>query len=98
MLEPFETQNLIFIDTEFSDLDPYTGELLSVGIVKLSGEELYLELESDGKMSEWVNTHIAPTLTQEKVSRARAEEQIRAFLGIVCRLRLGSLIIMTLYT
>lgn len=81
MLQPFEKDNLIFIDTEFTDLDPYKGELLSIGIVKLNGDELYLELECDTPSSDWVQKHIIPTLTQDKVSRDDANKQIRAFLG-----------------
>lgn len=81
MLEPYEKKNLIFIDTEFTDLDPYKGELLSVGIVKLSGEELYIELQHDGEATEWVLKHIVPTLTGEKLSKQEAEKQIREFLG-----------------
>jgi DNA polymerase III epsilon subunit-like protein len=81
MLEPFETKNLIFIDTEFTDLDPYKGELLSVGIIKLNGDELYIELEYDGESSEWVVEHIIPTLIQTKVSREDAVILIREFLG-----------------
>jgi 3' exoribonuclease, RNase T-like len=81
MLEPYEKQNIIFIDTEFTDLDPYKGELLSIGIVKLSGEELYLELEHTGESSEWVSKHIIPTLKEPKVSREVAETSVREFLG-----------------
>lgn len=81
MLETYEKKNIIFIDTEFSDLDPYKGEILSVGIVKLSGEELYLELEFTGESSEWVTEHILPTLKEPKVSREDADARIREFLG-----------------
>lgn len=78
---PYETENIIFIDTEFSDLDPYKGELLSVGIIKQTGEELYLELEYTDDCSEWVKKHILPTLKAPKVSRQRAVELIQEFLG-----------------
>jgi DNA polymerase III epsilon subunit-like protein len=81
MLEPYEKQNIIFIDTEFSDLDPYKGEILSVGIVKQSGEELYLELDYDGESSDWVNKNILPLLTEKKVSKEDAPKLIRSFLG-----------------
>lgn len=81
MLEPFEKKNIIFIDTEFTDLDPYKGELLSIGIVKLNGEELYLELEHSGESSEWVVEHILPTLTEVKISREEADTKVREFLG-----------------
>ncbi len=41
------SENIIFFDTEFSSLNPYEGEILSIGLVKPNGEELYLELEYD---------------------------------------------------
>jgi hypothetical protein len=47
MLEPFEKKNIVFIDTEFSDLDPYKGEVLSIGAIKLTGEEFYIEIENE---------------------------------------------------
>jgi hypothetical protein len=81
MLEPFEKKNIIFIDTEFSDLDPYKGELLSVGIIKLNGEELYIELEHNGTGSEWVLEHIFPTLSEPKVTRREAQDLIKEFIG-----------------
>ena len=80
-ITPYETSNLIFIDTEFSDLDPYSGEILSIGIVKLSGEELYIELDYTGKSSKWVRKNILKTLKQTKISRQAAVDQIRAFIG-----------------
>ncbi len=82
MLEPFEKKNIIFIDTEFTDLDPYKGELLSIGIVKLNGDELYLEIEHDGDTSEWVAKNIIPTLKEDKTTRESTESQIREFLGV----------------
>lgn len=75
------SENIIFFDTEFSDLNPYKGEILSVGLVKLNGDELYLELEYEGEVSEWVREHIVPTLTGPKVSRAEARDRIREFVG-----------------
>lgn len=81
MLEPFEKKNIVFMDTEFSDLDPYKGEILSIGMVKLDGQELYLELEHSGETSEWVNKHIIPVLTEEKVGKEEANNRIRGFLG-----------------
>lgn len=32
------SDNIIFLDTEFSSLDPYKGEMLSVGLVKVNGD------------------------------------------------------------
>ena len=81
MLQPYENENLIFIDTEYSSLDPETGVLLSIGVVKLSGEEFYLELEHTADVSDWVQEHIIPMLTQEKVSAEEAAKQIRDFIG-----------------
>ena len=78
---PYESDNIIFIDTEFSDLDPYRGELLSIAMVKMTGEEIYLELDYSGACSEWVQKHILPTLKASKVSKERAIEIISNFLG-----------------
>lgn len=80
-IKPFETKNLVFIDTEFSDLDPYNGEVLSIGMVKLNGEELYIEIKHDGNSSEWVQKHILGTLTDMKFTREQAIEQVQNFLG-----------------
>lgn len=75
------TDNIVFIDTEFSSLDPYKGELLSIGIVKLDGDELYLELEHEGEVSEWVKENIMPQMTSEKVTRDEAKKRIAEFVG-----------------
>jgi DNA polymerase III epsilon subunit-like protein len=79
-MKPF-SDNLIFFDTEFSGLNPYTGEVLSIGMVKMSGEELYLEIEHEGEVSEWVKTKLLPNLIEPKVSRTEAREKILAFAG-----------------
>lgn len=81
MLEPYEKENLIFVDTEFSDLDPYKGELLSIGIVKLSGEELYIELEPPDEVSAWVKKHIIKMLDGPKLNKKAADQAVREFLG-----------------
>lgn len=75
------SKNIIFFDTEFSSLDPYKGEILSIGLVKLSGEELYLELEYQGKVDPWVKKNILPTLKGPKVSRREAVKMIKKFVG-----------------
>ena len=79
-IKPF-SENIIFLDTEFSTLDPYQGEILSVGLVKLNGEELYLELEYDGPISDWVKENIISTLSDKKVSREEAKKKIKEFVG-----------------
>lgn len=79
-MKPF-SDNIIFFDTEFSSNDPNKGEILSLAMLKLNGEELYLELEYSGKVSEWVKEHILHTLTGEKVSKEVAAEKIKSFLG-----------------
>lgn len=78
--KPF-TKNIIFLDTEFSSNDPYTSETLSLGLIKMSGEELYLEIDQKNEVSEWVQENILPTLTQEKVSREKAIKKIIDFVG-----------------
>jgi len=80
-LAPYEPDNLVFIDTEFTSLDPAIGEILSIAIIKLNGEELYLEIECDAQPSNWVVKHILPTLIQPKVTKPQAIKLIRQFLG-----------------
>jgi DNA polymerase III epsilon subunit-like protein len=79
MIKPF-TDNFVFIDTEFSDLNPYKGELISIGMVKQTGEELYLELEYDGEVSAFVTENVLPKLTGNKISREQARKEVREFL------------------
>lgn len=74
-------KELIFVDTEFSSLDPYKGEILSIGLVKEKEEELYLELKYDGEVDEWVRGNIIPNLKQEKVTREEAKKKIKEFIG-----------------
>ncbi len=73
--------NVVFVDTEFSDLDPYKGELLSVGMVKADGQELYLELEHAGEVSDWVRENILATLDQPKLARGEVRRRIAEFVG-----------------
>lgn len=74
-------KELIFLDTEFSSLDPYKGEILSIGLIKENGEELYLELKYKGKTDKWVKENILPNLKQKKISREEAKKQIKKFIG-----------------
>ncbi len=76
-----KSKALIFLDTEFSSLDPYRGEILSIGMVKEEGQELYLELEHAGEVDAWPREHVLPTLTESKVSREEARHRIREFVG-----------------
>lgn len=78
--KPF-TDNIIFYDTEFSSLNPYEGEILSVGMVKMSGEEFYCELEFQGEYSDWVKENLLQTLTAPKIPREKAQELIKEFVG-----------------
>jgi len=75
------SNNIIFLDTEFSSLNPYKGEILSIGLVRLNGEELYMELEYDGEIDEWVKKNIIPSLTEFKISRKIAVQKIKKFVG-----------------
>ena len=75
------SDNIIFLDTEFSSLDPYKGEILSIGLVKLNGDDLYLELEYGGEVDDWVKENILPTLNGQKVSREEAKRRIKEFVG-----------------
>jgi hypothetical protein len=80
MPNPF-SENIIFFDTEFSDLDPYKGEILSLGMVKPNGQELYLEIEYNGEVSDWVKDNVIPYLKGPKLSRNEAKLKIREFVG-----------------
>src|SRR3989344_8005244 len=75
------SENIVFFDTEFSDLDAESGQLLSVGMVKMNGEELYLEIEHEGELSLWVKENVVPFLNSKKVSEQEARDRIRGFLG-----------------
>ncbi|MFC1623597.1 exonuclease domain-containing protein [Patescibacteria group bacterium] len=79
-MKPF-SNNIVFLDTEFSSLNPYKGEILSIGLVKMNGDELYLELEYDGEVDEWPKENVIPTLIETKVSREEAVDKIQKFIG-----------------
>lgn len=80
MMKAF-SNNIIFLDTEFSSLNPYKGEILSIGLVKLNGGELYMELEYNGEIDEWVKENVTPFLMEEKVNREEAVRRIKKFVG-----------------
>jgi DNA polymerase III epsilon subunit-like protein len=79
-IKPF-SDNVIFYDSEFSSFDSKRGELMSIGMVKLSGEELYLELETTTDPDEWVKDNVVPKLTGAKIGLAEAVEKIKNFVG-----------------
>ena len=74
-MKAFST-NIIFVDTEFSTLDPYKGELLSIGMVKPTGEELYIELKHDGNVSDWVRENILDDMKEPKLSRDETKRAV----------------------
>jgi DNA polymerase III epsilon subunit-like protein len=78
--KPF-TENIIFYDTEFSSFNPYEGEILSIGAVKMNGEEFYCELEFNGECSDWVNENLLQTLVAPKISREEAKIRLNEFVG-----------------
>lgn len=78
------TENIVFYDSEFTSLDPYTGELLSIGMIQPNGEELYIEIEPKGEVSEWDREHVIPHLSGKYVSREEAKKSIARFLGDTC--------------
>lgn len=75
------SDKIIFFDTEFTSLDPVVGELMSIGMVKSTGEELYLELEYEHEPHPWVIEHVIPFLTNQKVSKSEARQRLIDFLG-----------------
>lgn len=79
---PF-SDNIIFVDAEFTSLDPSEGEILSLALIKRDDSELYLELEiPDGTpVDPWVTEHVIPSLSGEKIPREEACERVREFVG-----------------
>lgn len=75
------SENILFYDAEFTDLDPKKGELLSIGMVKPTGEELYLEFEHTKPVHPWVTEHVMPHLEGITFSREDAVRMIRQFVG-----------------
>jgi DNA polymerase III epsilon subunit-like protein len=75
------SDNLVFVDTEFSGLEYYLGELISIAVVKLNGEELYLELEYSGPVNEFVRREVLPKLTGPRVPPSEAAARVKAFVG-----------------
>ncbi len=74
---------IIFFDTEFTHLDPKKGELLSLGLVKTTGEELYIEFEQPPHedMHPWVIDHVLPYLFGNPIEKEEARGKIREFVG-----------------
>lgn len=79
-IKPY-SENILFFDTEFSSLNPYSGEILSMGLVKLNGEVLYLEFEYKGEVDKWPKENVLPLLKNEKVKREDALPIIKKFVG-----------------
>lgn len=72
----------IFLDTEFIE-DGRTIELISIGMVREDGAELYCEnAEADlSKASPWVQENVLPHLTKAISSRAYIASSIYSFVG-----------------
>ncbi|OGH65264.1 MAG: hypothetical protein A3J66_03860 [Candidatus Magasanikbacteria bacterium RIFCSPHIGHO2_02_FULL_47_14] len=72
-------KNVIFYDTEFSDLNIRTGELLSIGLVSYSGDELYIELPYNNPVHPWVEEHVLPYLNGKQVDKQTARTEVTSF-------------------
>ncbi|MBD3311742.1 MAG: hypothetical protein GF349_04620 [Candidatus Magasanikbacteria bacterium] len=75
------SNNIIFYDAEFTHLDCRVGELLSIGLVKPTGEELYIEFDYKGPVHPWVEKNVLPVLNKKKISKKEAAEKIIKFIG-----------------
>lgn len=74
-----------YMDTEFAE-DGKTIQLISIGIVREDGRELYLlSSDFDGKCNDWVKQHVIPKLPPRTdprwVSKHEIGRQIIAFVG-----------------
>ncbi len=74
-------REIIFTDAEFPVLSPYGTEFLSIALIKPSGEELYLEIETEVQSSEWVQQNVVPYLTGQKITKEEAKKRLLAFIG-----------------
>ena len=55
---------------------------MSIGMVKYTGEELYLELEYDESfIHPWVKEHVLPNLTGEKIPKDKCRTILRTFIA-----------------
>jgi hypothetical protein len=74
-----------FLDTEYNG---WGGALLSLALVPEDGEELYLTLDWDGALEEWVERHVIPyldmvseSLVSPRMSRTDAARTIAHYLA-----------------
>ena len=74
-------RDIIFMDAEFPVLSAYGTEFLSIALIKQSGEELYLEIETETEPSDWVKENVIPYLTGKKISKEEAQRRILHFIG-----------------
>lgn len=76
------TPTKIWFDTEFIE-DGKTIDLISIGLVREDGAELYLESADCNwrKASEWVLHNVHPHLSGEQTPRGEIAEKVRAFAG-----------------
>jgi DNA polymerase III epsilon subunit-like protein len=80
-IKPF-SENILFCDTEFTSLDPYIGEIISIALIKPDGKELYLEIEYNiDKVSDFVKENVIPRLEGNPISRKEARKKIKKFIG-----------------
>jgi len=77
------SNNIIFMDGEFTGLYPDGTEFLSLALINSEGHELYLELSEydPSRINDWVKINVLPRLTQEKVTKEEAKRCITQFVG-----------------
>lgn len=74
-----------FLDTEYNG---WGGALLSLALVPDEGEELYVTLDWEGALEEWVERHVVPfldmvpdNLVSPRLSRADAAQAVAHYLA-----------------
>lgn len=74
-----------FLDTEYNG---WGGALLSLALVPDDGEELYLTLDWEGPLDDWVERHVVPyldmvpePLVSPRISRGDAAAAVAHYLG-----------------
>lgn len=72
-----ERSSVFFIDTEFNE---FGGELISLAIVPLHGDQHFYEVLSCDAPGPWVAQHVMPILNKPAISKALFQNRLAAYL------------------
>ncbi len=72
------TKDLIFIDCEFNEAG---GELISMGLVHINGDEFYEVIEMKEEPKEWVAENVMPILNKDPISFDKFQSLLNSWLS-----------------